>query len=73
MIVFLVLLLVGSNAFQIVHEPISTRAASLFMAVELKPEPEGGDEVTAISTMAGSRLKNMVRRYPNEAEEGSEI
>jgi Bacterial trigger factor protein (TF) len=29
------------------------------MAVELKPEPEGGEEVTAVKTMAGSRMKNM--------------
>lgn len=30
------------------------------MAVELKPEPEGGEELTALSTLAGSRMKNMV-------------
>jgi hypothetical protein len=28
-------------------------------AVELAPEPEGGEEVTALKTMQGSRMKNM--------------
>jgi len=32
----------------------------LSMAVDLKPEPAGGEEVTALSSMAGSKLKNMV-------------
>ena len=27
--------------------------------VELKPEPEGGEEITAVKSMDGSRLKNM--------------
>ena len=31
----------------------------LHAAVELKPEPEGGDEVSAVKSMDGSRLKNM--------------
>lgn len=39
----------------------TTTASSiiLHMAYELAPEPEGGEEVTALSTMTGSRLKNM--------------
>lgn len=28
-------------------------------AVELEPEPEGGEEIQAVSTMPGSRMKNM--------------
>lgn len=28
-------------------------------AVELVPEPEGGDEITSLKTMEGSRMKNM--------------
>jgi len=29
------------------------------LAVELTPEPEGGEELTAVKTMPGSRMKNM--------------
>mmetsp|Transcript_87126 Transcript_87126/g.251281 ORF Transcript_87126/g.251281 Transcript_87126/m.251281 type:complete len:216 (-) Transcript_87126:24-671(-) len=32
---------------------------TLNAAVELKPEPEGGDELTAVKSMDGSRMKNM--------------
>lgn len=35
--------------------PITSLAGS----VELVPEPEGGDELTAAKTMTGSRMKNM--------------
>ena len=36
-----------------------TRTFALNAAVELKPEPEGGEEVPAVKTMEGSRMKNM--------------
>ena len=36
------------------------------MGVELEPEPEGGEELTPLSTMEGSRVKNM-----GECAEGS--
>lgn len=58
---FLLSLFVGSHAF-LGTQPIVARSSALSMAaVELKPEPEGGEELTAISTMAGSRMKKMVR------------
>ena len=58
---FLSLLFIGGHAF-LGPGPIGTRSSALSMAaVELKPEPEGGEELTAISTMAGSRMKKMVR------------
>ena len=57
---FLSLLFVGGNAF-LGCQPNVVRPSSLSMAVELKPEPEGGEEVTPLSTMAGSRMKKMVR------------
>ena len=34
-------------------------AESTDCPVELEPEPEGGEELTAIKTMPGSRMKNM--------------
>jgi Bacterial trigger factor protein (TF) len=34
------------------------RGVALY-AVELTPEPEGGEELTAVKTMPGSRMKNM--------------
>jgi hypothetical protein len=55
------LLIVGCKAF-VGHQPTAFhRHLSLFMAVELKPEPEGGEELKALSSMDGSRMKNMVR------------
>lgn len=59
-IVLLSLFAVGCNGFAGISAPVTTtRSSQLFMAVELKPEPEGGEEITALSTMAGSRMKNM--------------
>ena len=55
--------MVGCKAFVLVGNTASTtfhRPSNLHMAVELKPEPLGGDEVTALSSMDGSRMKNMV-------------
>jgi hypothetical protein len=37
------------------HAPLTT----LYAAVELEPEPEGGNEIMAVKTLAGSRMKNM--------------
>ena len=46
----------GVVAFQASQSPSSSRASSTKLyAVELKPEPEGGEEVP----MPGSRMKNM--------------
>jgi FKBP-type peptidyl-prolyl cis-trans isomerase (trigger factor) len=46
-----------SSAF-ITKRPASARSLHL-QAVELKPEPEGGQELTAVKTLDGSRMKNM--------------
>lgn len=52
--------LCGVVAFQASPSTSSSRTTSTKLyAVELKPEPEGGEEVPSISTMAGSRMKNM--------------
>ena len=47
---------------------VGARTSALRAATELKPEPEGGDEVPAVKTMEGSRLKNMgvVEEVTNE-------
>ena len=39
--------------------PLSPRTPFSLNAVQLEPEPEGGEELTAIDTMPGSRMKNM--------------
>jgi hypothetical protein len=36
-----------------------SRTSTVLHAVQLKPEPEGGEEMEGISTMAGSRMKKM--------------
>lgn len=41
------------------------RTHSLAMAVDLTPEPEGGEELTASSTIADTRMKQM-REYDGE-------
>jgi hypothetical protein len=38
---------------------VGTRSFALNAAVELKPEPEGGEEVPMVKTMEGSRMKDM--------------
>jgi len=44
----------------VVRRPTSSFVLSMAAVVELKPEPEGGEGVTPISTMPGSRMKKMV-------------
>ena len=50
--------LLSATAF---HTSTSPRINNVLVlnAVELTPEPEGGEELTSVSTMAGSRMKNM--------------
>lgn len=54
------LALLASQSFAFTNRPL---VASPFLtslkAVELTPEPDGGDELTALKTMEGSRMKNM--------------
>ena len=55
--------LTGMIALASAFAPIAVtplpRAYPLSMAVELTPEPEGGEELKAIKTMPGTRMKNM--------------
>lgn len=46
--------------------------SQLKMAYELEAEPEGGEEIQAIDTMAGSRVKNMGIADGIKAEDGSD-
>jgi hypothetical protein len=46
-----------STAF--VSQPVAVRNSVILNAAELAPEPEGGEEVTAVKTMEGSRMKDM--------------
>mmetsp|Transcript_60506 Transcript_60506/g.148447 ORF Transcript_60506/g.148447 Transcript_60506/m.148447 type:complete len:223 (+) Transcript_60506:103-771(+) len=63
------------NAF--VGPTTSTRSVSssslLRAAPELEPEPEGGDELTAIKTLAGSRMKKMSPVDNIKSEDGSPV
>lgn len=69
--VFLLLSLLASscNGFVSVSNP-RLSCSQLGMSVELKPEPEGGEELTALSTMAGSRMKNMGENTSLKSEDG---
>ena len=46
-------------------------AVTLKAAVELKPEPEGGEELTAVKTMAGSKMKNMGAAEKAKSDDGT--
>jgi hypothetical protein len=46
------------------------RPSSLCLAVELEPEPEGGEDVTPVSTMAGTRMKNMGENADLKSDKG---
>lgn len=48
----------ATNAF-VSQSPMAVKASSALAAVELVPEPEGGEELVSVKTMAGSRMKNM--------------
>ena len=52
----------------------SVPSSSLLQAApELKPEPEGGEELTAIKTLAGSRMKRMSPVDNIKSEDGSPV
>ena len=48
----------SSSAF-VEKAALPTRASFTLNAVELAPEPEGGEEVTALKSLEGTRVKNM--------------
>uniref|UniRef100_A0A7S1Z771 Trigger factor ribosome-binding bacterial domain-containing protein n=1 Tax=Trieres chinensis TaxID=1514140 RepID=A0A7S1Z771_TRICV len=68
---------VPAPAFSSARSSSSSSAPSLLMSVDLAPEPEGGEELTAVDTMAGSRMKVMGETEtddPNvKAEDGSTV
>eukprot|EP00980_Cylindrotheca_fusiformis_P013648 scaffold3513_cov102-Cylindrotheca_fusiformis.AAC.9 len=51
--------LLYSSSFSFVSQPVTVRNSLVLNAVELTPEPEGGDVLTSLKTMEGSRMKNM--------------
>jgi hypothetical protein len=63
------LLTESAMAFVPCH-PAPTRGVAV-SAVELKPEPEGGEEMTAIKTMVGSRMKNMGEAVGIKSDQGT--
>merc|ERR1719253_2093939 len=44
-----------------------------FMTVELEPEPEGGEEISALTVMEGSRIKNMGECSETKSENGDTV
>jgi hypothetical protein len=77
---FLLLVLVlcpwSSTAFVVnkaAPSVLSTSTTGLYGAVELVPEPEGGEELTAIKTLDGSRMKNMGEAEGVTSEDGSTV
>jgi hypothetical protein len=48
----------------------TTISSSRLLATELKPEPEGGEELTAAKTLDGSRMKNMGEVADVSSDEG---
>ncbi len=75
--VILVLLPLLTSAF--VNRPFSTQSASsasspsCLYANELVPEPEGGEEITAIKTLNGSRMKNMGEAVGVSSDDGATV
>jgi FKBP-type peptidyl-prolyl cis-trans isomerase (trigger factor) len=49
------------------------RLSPLNLHYELKAEPEGGEELTPIASMAGSRMKNMGVDAGTKSEDGSDV
>jgi len=73
---FAALLLVNNvSAFSPMPSSMALRLASrntLGMAVELEPEPEGGEEVSSVDdSLAGSRVKNMGEVDGVSSEDGT--
>lgn len=57
------------SQYAALNSPITVLRA----AVELEPEPEGGDELRAVKTMAGSRMKNMGEASGVKSDSGSTV
>jgi len=65
-------LIIAAQCSAFVTQPtFSGRSAFVLNAVELVPEPEGGEEIQAVSTMPGSRMKNMGEAPEVKAEGGT--
>jgi hypothetical protein len=57
---FTISLLFAAECSAFVSKPsFSPRTPVVLNAVELIPEPEGGEDLTALKTLEGSRVKNM--------------
>lgn len=49
----------------------SAASSSVLFAIELEPEPEGGEELTAVKTMDGSRMKKMEEAEGVSSDDGT--
>lgn len=49
------------------------RLSPLYLHYELKAEPEGGEELSPVASMAGSRMKNMGIDTSTKSEDGSDV
>jgi len=59
------------SSIQPVHTSFAGVSTRFFMTTE--PEPEGGDDISAIDTMPNSRMKNMGAVDGKTTEDGSQI
>jgi hypothetical protein len=65
------LLITSTSAFMVVQPMGVVSASKLSMAeVPLEPEPEGGEELTALSSMEATRMKNMGEASGMTSDEG---
>jgi hypothetical protein len=53
------LILASQSSAFVTNNPTFVFSSTVLHAVQLKPEPEGGEEMVGISSMAGSRMKKM--------------
>lgn len=69
---FTISLLLAAPASAFVSKPsFSSKNHLALNAVELKPEPEGGEEIMALKTMEGSKMKNMGEAEGVKSDDGT--
>jgi hypothetical protein len=69
---FTISLLFAAECSAFVSKPsFSVRTPVVLNAVELTPEPEGGEDLTALKTLEGCRVKNMGEAASVKRDDGT--
>jgi len=63
----------STSAFMVSPNRAMTRAGLAMAQVPLVPEPEGGEEMMALSTMEGTRIKKMDEVTGVSSEDGAPV